>query len=183
MAKVTGPLMSMDASGKFAGTLVFGKWKGRPTVRQLVTPSNPQTLGQTDQRNMVRVLGAAQRFANLTTQIQSTETVTDKQLLTLAAPAGQAWNGYLVKSAIGAGSLNYTAAETAYAALTAPEKAAWDTAAGALVPAIMPVAQTVTGGGAGTPIPAGEVFYHYVYGLYIAGINATAPGAVPPTYA
>ena len=183
MAKVTGPLMSMDASGKFAGTLVFGKWKGRPTVRQLVTPANPQTLGQTDQRNMVRVLGAGQRFANLTMLKQSTETLTDKVLLTAAAPAGQAWNGYLVKSAIGAGSLNYTAAQTAYAALTAGDKTAWNNAAGALVPAIMPVAQTVTGGGAGTPLTAGEVFYHYVYGLYIAGINATAPGAVPTVYA
>ena len=39
--------MSMDAAGAFGGTLVFGKWKGRNTVRQLVTPSNPQKAGQT----------------------------------------------------------------------------------------------------------------------------------------
>ena len=51
MAKVTGPLMSMDAAGAFGGTLVFGKWKGRNTVRQLVTPSDPQKAGQTAARN------------------------------------------------------------------------------------------------------------------------------------
>ena len=50
MAKVKGPLMSMEASGKFGGALVFGTWKGRPTVRQLVTPTNPQTQGQEDAR-------------------------------------------------------------------------------------------------------------------------------------
>ena len=33
MAKTTGPLFSMDASGKFGGALVFGKWKGRNVVR------------------------------------------------------------------------------------------------------------------------------------------------------
>ena len=43
--------MSMNAAGAFAGTLVFGKWKGRNTVRQCVTPSNPQTAGQTTARN------------------------------------------------------------------------------------------------------------------------------------
>lgn len=183
MAKVTGPLMSMDASGKFAGALVFSKWKGRPTVRQLVTPSNPQSVNQTAQRNMVRVLGAGQHFAQLTAEVQSTETLTDKELLTALAPAGQAWNGFLVKSAIGAGSVNYTAAATAYAALTAPEKAAWVAAAAALTPAILDVAQADPLGVAGTPMSQGEVFFHYVYGLYIAGVNATAPGAVPPTYA
>ena len=67
MAKVTGPLMSMDAAGAFGGTLVFGKWKGRNTVRQLVTPSNPQTAGQTTARNRTRVTGAMQNWVNTTT--------------------------------------------------------------------------------------------------------------------
>jgi hypothetical protein len=51
MAKVTGPLLSLGARGKFGGALVFGIWKGIPTVRQYVTPANPQTAGQTSQRN------------------------------------------------------------------------------------------------------------------------------------
>jgi len=50
MAKVKGPLMSFDASGKLANSIVFMKWKGIPTVRAHVKPSNPQTAGQTAQR-------------------------------------------------------------------------------------------------------------------------------------
>jgi hypothetical protein len=183
MAKVTGPLMSMDASGKFGGALVFGKWKGRPTVRKLVTPSNPQTADQTAARNAVRCLGAGQRFASLTALIIAAVAVLDKVALGALAPSGQAWNGFLVKSAIGAGSLNYEAATAAYAALTAPEKAAWVAAADALVPAIPAVAQQAEGGVAATPLTSGEVFYHYAYGLYMAGVLDTAPGAVPPVYA
>lgn len=38
--------MSVDASGKFGGAMVFGKWKGRNTVRKLVTPANPKAAKQ-----------------------------------------------------------------------------------------------------------------------------------------
>lgn len=183
MAKVTAPLMSMDASGKFGGALVFGKWKGRPTVRKLVTPSNPQSTDQVASRNAVRVLAAGQHFANLTALVRSGETLTDKAELVSRAPSGQAWNGFLVKSGIGAGQVNYDAATAAYAALQAGDRTAWNTAAGALTPAIPAVAQQVAGGGAGTPLTAGEVFFHYCYALYVAGVMATAPGATPPTYA
>lgn len=63
MALVTGPLLSLDASGKIAGAIVFSKWKGRPVVRQLVRPANPQSPGQTATRAMFRFL--AQNWANL----------------------------------------------------------------------------------------------------------------------
>lgn len=182
MAKVSGPLMSMDASGAFAGALVFGKWKGRNTVRQLVTPANPQSTLQTETRNAMRVMALGQRFANLTAQIRTGETLTDKAELITRAPAGQAWNGYLIKSAIGAGLTNYDAASAAYEALEAGQKTAWDTAAGNLVPAILGASQKQAGGAEGTPMPAGKVFFHYVWGLYMAGATAQ-PGAVPPTYA
>lgn len=59
MALVTGPLLSLDARGKMAGSLVFSNWKGRPTVRQLVVPSNPKSGAQTGQRAMLGFLSAA----------------------------------------------------------------------------------------------------------------------------
>jgi hypothetical protein len=42
MARVTGPLMSVSASGTFAKTMVFSIWKGRPYVRERVIPDNPR---------------------------------------------------------------------------------------------------------------------------------------------
>lgn len=59
MAIVNGPLLSLDASGKVAGAIVFSKWKGRPVVRQLVTPSNPQSAAQWGQRSMMSFLASA----------------------------------------------------------------------------------------------------------------------------
>lgn len=50
MAKVKGPLFSLDARGKIADTLVYMGWKGLQTVRQYVIPSNPKTAGQQTQR-------------------------------------------------------------------------------------------------------------------------------------
>lgn len=46
MAKVTGPLMSMDARGALGKAIVFSNWKGVAVVRQFVIPSNPNTALQ-----------------------------------------------------------------------------------------------------------------------------------------
>lgn len=50
MAKVKGPLFSLDARGKIADTLVYMGWKGLQTVRQYVIPSNPNSANQQTQR-------------------------------------------------------------------------------------------------------------------------------------
>ncbi len=59
MAKVTGPLMSMTASGKIADTLVFFSWKGISTVRQWIVPANPQSADQGDIRLVIGGIGRA----------------------------------------------------------------------------------------------------------------------------
>lgn len=46
MAKVTGPLFSMSASGKFADSLVFGNWKGINYVRKYAKPGGEPTSSQ-----------------------------------------------------------------------------------------------------------------------------------------
>jgi len=58
MARVSGPLMSVDASGKFGGVMVFAKWKGRNYARQLVTPMNPKSAKQTGVRAMMAFVSA-----------------------------------------------------------------------------------------------------------------------------
>lgn len=42
MAKVTGPFMSVDASGTFGGLLTASIWKGRNYIRQHVKPTTSQ---------------------------------------------------------------------------------------------------------------------------------------------
>lgn len=68
--KVTGPGLSISASGKLAGVLVASTWKGRPYMRQLVTPANPKSGGQVGTRSMFAYLGA--NWANLTAGEQAT---------------------------------------------------------------------------------------------------------------
>lgn len=65
MARATGPLMSLAASGSVAKTLTFAHWKGRPYVRQLVTPANPKSTNQYYTRSMMAFLSKAWTFMNL----------------------------------------------------------------------------------------------------------------------
>ena len=57
MARVTGPLMSIDASGSIAGAIVFSKWRGRNYVRRHAVPSNPRTPGQVAARAIMAFCG------------------------------------------------------------------------------------------------------------------------------
>ena len=55
----------MGASGSVAGTLTFATWKGRPYVRQTVTPSNPKSKGQIATRQMMKFLAQAWGLASM----------------------------------------------------------------------------------------------------------------------
>ena len=46
MAKLQGPLFSLDARGKLGNTLVYAIWKGINYCRKYVIPYNPNTTGQ-----------------------------------------------------------------------------------------------------------------------------------------
>jgi hypothetical protein len=175
--------MSMDASGKFAGTLVFSKWKGRPTVRQLVRPSNPRSQLQQDARNAMRVLAESQRWINATSEMRPGQTMTDKALLISLAPAGQAWNGYLVKSGIGTAQLNYTTAADAYAGLDQMAMDGWEANALLRNPPFRAVATFDKDGIEGDTKSPGEVMFHTAYALYVAGAMAAAPGTNVPGWA
>jgi len=59
MAKVSGPLFSLDARGKLGKALVFIGWKGIKTVRQWLTPANPQSAGQGNIRTVIGGVGRA----------------------------------------------------------------------------------------------------------------------------
>ena len=105
MAKVSGPLFSVEASGKFGSALVFFPWKGINVVRQLIKPANPQTGAQGDQRLILGGTGRACSVVNTTSDYAG-------QLNTLELiPAGQTKQSYLVKKIIDTYMYNATAYE------------------------------------------------------------------------
>lgn len=59
MAKVTGPLLSLSASGTVADTMTFSRWKGRAYVRQRVIPTYSNTTGQSKIRDLMTDLSVA----------------------------------------------------------------------------------------------------------------------------
>lgn len=63
MAKVTGALLSMGASGSIGDTLTFATWKGVDYARQKVTPANPKTTKQTNNRSVWSMIGNAWLYA------------------------------------------------------------------------------------------------------------------------
>jgi len=66
MAKIRGPLLSLDARGKFADSIVYSNWKGIKTARTYVIPANPNTADQQTQRGYLASAVEQYRSADLT---------------------------------------------------------------------------------------------------------------------
>lgn len=62
MARLTGPLMSLGASGTIAKTLTYGDWKGISYARTRVIPANPNTSEQQLTRDVFRFLPQVYKF-------------------------------------------------------------------------------------------------------------------------
>lgn len=116
MPKVTGPLMSMSASGTIGNTITFDK---RGFVRQRVVPTNPQSEAQGNVRQMLLAVQKALTLLGASVIL----------LVKSVAPTSYRWNSFLLQQVLGPSSAEFEASKTAYAALTAPQRADWETAA------------------------------------------------------
>lgn len=155
MAKATGPLMSVSATGKFASSMTFDK---RGYVRAYVIPANPQSTGQGDVRQKLAAVQAVLKLliAGAITAIKA------------VAPTAYRWNSYAVQQAIGTSGANWTTAAAVWTGLTSQEKGYWDTAfSDVSVPSISYKQMT-------TPT-SGEAALHVAHALFSCGA-ITAPG-------
>ena len=180
MARVTGPLMSMEASGTIGKTLTFANWVGRQYVRRWTRPANPQTADQMEQRNAFSVIGVGVSQANKCLQVNSATTMTDEAAFRDKTPSGMRWNGYIQKVLTGSGAAGYKAAKLAWDALGGGSS--WETTAAGLTPPVQSAPQYLEGGATDTAATPGEVLFIMNYGLYLIGARATAPDSTPPTY-
>ena len=181
MARVTGPLMSMEASGTIGKSLTFANWVGRQYVRRWTRPSNPQTADQMDQRNAFSIIGVGVSHASKCLQVNSSTTKTDEEAFREKTPSGMRWNGYIQKVLTGSGAAGYNAAKAAWNALAS--KTAWETTAAGLTPPVPSAPTYLAGGAGGAGATPGEVLFIMNYGLYLVGARTTIPNATPPTYA
>ena len=125
MAKVTGPLFSVSATGKIADSIVFFPWKGRHVVRQWLKPANPQSADQGDMRQIVGALGRA------CSVVQTAHDFASEVRAYMSA--GQTWVSAIVKYMVD----NVCNDGTAWDALVTekmahPSQAIFDTKAGTL---------------------------------------------------
>ena len=127
MAKVSGPLFSLTASGTIAKAMVHFQHKGQGVVRQWIKPLNKMSPDQGDQRTILGGTGRACGAVKVTSAYNG-------QLTTLKLVKGvQTKQSYLVKEIISRFCSDVTAYEAVaavYGAHTA--KASFDSNAAAI---------------------------------------------------
>ena len=119
MARVTLPLLGVEATGKLGQAIVYmpipHARQGLTSVRKWLVPKNPKSEDQGDVRLRTKAMGYGLSFINktktLATQIKA------------ATPAGKIWNAYFLGQAFGPDFQNIDAALVAWD--TATNSAKW----------------------------------------------------------
>jgi len=162
MAKVVGPLFSLDARNKLGNALVFIGWKGIKDVRQWLKPAQPRTGKQGDVRQILGGLGRACKPADPTKYY-----VTEAKKV---APAQQSWISRFVqymRTTYMSDATAYQAILSDYEAHTA--KSAFDTTAAQLGLTDFNILYANIEG----PFPAGLMLY--CLALYAIDCHKTNP--------
>ena len=81
MAKLHGPLFSLDARGQLGKALVYSIWKGLNYARKYVIPSNPNTAAQQTIRGYFSTAVAAYKAED-----QATKDAWDAAIAALGKP-------------------------------------------------------------------------------------------------
>jgi len=165
MAKVTGGLFSLDASGKFANSLIFDR---RGYVRTYRIPANPKTGSQGDVRLMLK---SAQKAIKVCANDYL-------DLVKESAPTQYRWNSFMVSKILGKSHDTWDGAETAWLALSdenANKRAAWETAAESLGLTDASLSYSDMG-----TVSKGRILYALAYAHELEGweYGAYTPGSV-----
>jgi hypothetical protein len=185
MAKVDGPLLSVEARGKIADAIVFFPWKGKHAVRQWLKPTNPQSTVQGYVRAALKAIG---KWVTEIFCISDGDAVNSKvySLNTEAVPAGTNWNAFAARGFLNrlqsAGTFataSFTALIAAYSSLAAAVLTAFKTNATALGMQDFSFEYGYT-----TTIEAGCQLYFGALACYYNSIQATAPyNTIPDSWA
>lgn len=106
MAKVTGPLLSFDASGTVGSVATYSKWKGRNYTRLRVVPQNVQSENQAEVRTIFGAVGKNNKQIELGSDLETQ--------ITAVTPQDQSWTSYFAKEIIGSNHANFDASKAAY---------------------------------------------------------------------
>jgi hypothetical protein len=169
MAKTTGALFSMEASGAFGETIVYDK---RGYARIYKIPSNPKTEAQGNQRQrMINIQRAISRIGSSSqTQVATNFLAAYKA----SVPDPYRWRAYL--QGVGTQEEVYTASRAAWDALGMLAKDAWNSEAIANGYTV----RSIDYAGENAPT-AGENMFHLARLLYVNnGSRMTSGPASPP---
>jgi len=182
MAKVEGPLFSLEARGKIGDAIVYFPWKGRHVVRQWLKPTNPQSALQGYVRGALKAIG---KFISQILCI-SKGSALDSLLYadaTSSVDAGMNWNAWLgggFLDALQVGGAFKTTAFTNYveeysSSIEATVKAAFESMATTLGLEDFAMAYGYT-----TSIPAGLQLYFGAVACYKKTVSNASPWNVVP---
>ena len=165
MAKVNGPLFSLDARNKVGDAIVYSIWKGRNYVRSRVVPHNPKTEAQGLVRLFLGCVGKNNKMIESLSQGDSGDSPLYLSIFK-KTPADQSWMSFFAAAQLGPGLVTINNSHNKFATLTNQQRTYWDNAA-----ATIPLPGFGLDYSDLYPITPGEQLFISAYGAYTAGLD------------
>lgn len=159
------PLLSAQASGKLAKSMVHFYWKGLNVVRQWVIPTNPRDVNQRIVRQKLAAMGKNLKAIVTPYSGLAAGSLIYQQIVS-QTPANQIWNAYFVKAALDDLKTEGTFAAFSAAIAGSAQALVWGTQAAALGMINLTGPQYATTIGAGLQLAMGA---YAAYKLQLSG--------------
>lgn len=179
MAKMTGPLLSMDARGMIGGRYVYQRAMGETVMRYRWQQNQTITADQAPYQQ------AHGQITHLISWIKrekphfNTSGVDDYQMLREIAGRRDRWNDFVRRQMLKHEQTNMIHIAALWAAMTPTEQAQWDTEAASVAPGLAGYTGKSPPGWPAPTWSAGYLLHLYFWILYLTGATTTEPGSTP----
>ena len=179
MAKMNGPLLSMEARGMIARRYVYQRTQGGQAMRYHWPGAQPITAAQAPHQQLHGWLTHIISFVKQQRPHLNSTGADDYVYLRALAGPEQRWNDLIRRRMMHGNTSPLASVRASWNALTKPQKIAWETEAAARAPGL---AAYVGAAPATWPEPVftpGQCWYLYRWIAFLLSITTAAPGSWP----
>lgn len=179
MAKMNGPLLSMEARGMIARRYVYQRTQGGQSMRYHWPSAQPITAAQAPHQQLHGWLTHVISFVKQARPHLNTTAEDDYIYMRSIAGPELRWNDIIRRRMMGGTPSKLARVRAAWGSLTDPQKTAWEAEAAAQAPSLTAY---VGAAPAGWPTPIftpGQCWYLYRWTAFLLPITTTAPAEWP----
>lgn len=179
MARMTGPLLSLEARGMIAGRYIYQQAMGRQVMRYHWQQGQHTTIEQAPYQQAHGLLSHLISWIKAGRPHLNSSGLDDYLMLREIAGRRDRWNDMVRRRMLKHGHANISHVLALWAGLDETDREAWGNVASGVAPTLTEYTGKAPPGIEPPTWPAGALFFVYHWLAYLVGLIQDEPGATP----